>query len=370
VSQFEVAGTCAGRGQAKPLAKGETCTVVVGFKPTSTGPKSVTPTTVTNGPAFTTGAITGFGRRLTAVAAQDFGDRHVGTSVKRTLRITNDGAEDYPLGAVAVPSQYVKGADGCGGRTLAAGASCEVEVSFAPTTGGAKTGFVTIAGHKPNLIALSGAGTEAVAALAPAAADLTAGPQTFSVRNTGNEALEVLTAKVGAGFAIGADACSRRTVAPGAACTLTVTRIGDAGWITSEVEVGAANLAGSPVVARVSGRLGAGTDTRAAPSSTGPTPTAATRSRRPSPARSAGSSRRPTSHRTPRSRSSAATAATTRPGSTRRTDAYNVHTGVRPRYASRVQGRSAGAAAALGGDDVGELGVDLGGHGSELARGR
>ena len=66
VSQFQVGGTCANRGQAAPLAKSETCTVIVGFKPTATGAKSVTLTTVTNGPAFTTGAITGFGRKLAA----------------------------------------------------------------------------------------------------------------------------------------------------------------------------------------------------------------------------------------------------------------------------------------------------------------
>ena len=137
------------------------------------------------------------------------------------MKITNEGAEDYPLGAVTVSSQWVKGADGCGAKTLAAGASCDVEVTFAPTTGGAKAGSVLIANHKPHLIALAGVGTEAVGSLSPAVADLGAGPQNFTLRNSGNETLEVGTAKVGAGFAIGADACSRKAVAPGAACTLT-----------------------------------------------------------------------------------------------------------------------------------------------------
>jgi hypothetical protein len=254
VSQFDVTGTCAARGQAAPLAKGETCTVIVAFKPTTTGAKTVTLTTVTNGPTFTTGAITGFGRKLSATRlTEDFGDQHVGTAVKRTVRITNEGAEDYPLGAMTVSSQWLKGADSCGSRTLAAGASCEVEVTFAPTTGGVKSGFVMIANHKPHLIALAGVGTEAVAALSPAAADLTAGPQTFTLRNSGNEALKVGVAKVGAGFAIGADACSRRSVAPGATCSLTVTRTGDAGWRTATLELGSA-------VARVTGWLGMGTD--------------------------------------------------------------------------------------------------------------
>jgi hypothetical protein len=213
----------------------------------------VTLTTVTNGPTFTTGAITGFGRKLSATRlAEDFGDQHVGTSSKRTLTITNEGAEDYPLGTVTVPTGWVKGADGCGAKTLAAGTSCSVEVTFAPTTGGVKSGFLQIANHKPHLIALTGVGTESVAALSPAVADLTSGPQTFTLRNSGNEALKVGVARVGAGFAIGADGCSRKAVAPGATCTLTVTRTGDTGWRTATLEVGTA------AIARVDGWLGTG----------------------------------------------------------------------------------------------------------------
>jgi hypothetical protein len=261
VSQFAVTGTCADRGQAKPLAKDETCTVVVEFRPTTTGAKSVTLTTVTNGPTFTTGAITGFGRKLSAATVQDFGDQHTGTTVKRTLRITNDGAEAYPLGALTVSAQFAKGADGCGAATLAAGASCDVEVSFAPTTSGVKSGFVMIANHKPHLIALAGVGTEAVGALSPSVADVGGGPAAFTLRNSGNEPLRVGTASVGDGFAISDDACSGKAVAPGATCTLAVARVGAAGWRSARLSVPVTNLEGSPVVARVSGRLGvAGTD--------------------------------------------------------------------------------------------------------------
>jgi hypothetical protein len=126
--QFSLAGTCADRGAANPLAAGQTCTVIVAFKPTSTGAKSTTLTTVTNGPTFTS-AITGFGRQLSAQTPVDFTGQRVGTSVKRVVRITNDGAEPYPLGAVTLSSQWVKGADGCGVTTLAAGATCDIEVS-------------------------------------------------------------------------------------------------------------------------------------------------------------------------------------------------------------------------------------------------
>ena len=260
VDQFEITGTCATRGQANPLARDETCTVTVGFKPTTTGLKSVVLTTVTNGPTFVTGAITGVARDLQVTATEDFGETHVGTTVKRTLRFTNAGAEDYPLSTFAAPSQYVKGTDGCSSKTLAVGASCEVEVSFAPTSGGVKTGFVTVSNHAPNPVALSGVGTEAVGSLAPATADLTAGAETFTLRNSGNEPLQIGTASVGEGFAVSADACSGKAVAPGATCALTVSRTGATGWRSAALSLPAANLAGSPVVARVSGWLGTGTD--------------------------------------------------------------------------------------------------------------
>jgi hypothetical protein len=258
-NQFTLSGTCAQRGPSNPLAANQTCTVIVGFQPTSTGLKSTTLTTVTNGPTFATGAITGTGRHLSAQTPVDFTGQRVGTaSAKRVVRITNEGTDPYPLGAVATSvNQFVKGTDGCGATTLAAGASCDVEVSFAPTTAGAKSGFVTIVGHRPHLIALAGEGTEPVAAITPASADVAAG-ETFTVRNTGNEALTLGTASFSApGFVISADGCSGQTVAAGASCALTAGLAADApGWRTARLELPVTGLA--PVLARVSGRLGTG----------------------------------------------------------------------------------------------------------------
>ncbi|MDA0162377.1 choice-of-anchor D domain-containing protein [Solirubrobacter ginsenosidimutans] len=265
-SQFAVSGTCATRGQANPLALNETCTVVTGFRPTSTGAKSAVLTTVTNGPAFTTGAITGFGRNLTG-ALTDFGDIHVGaTPVKRTLHLTNAGAEEFPLGAISAPAGFVKGTDGCGTKTLAAGASCDVDFTFTPTVAGPKTGVMTIAGFTPTgLFGLAGMGTEAAAALSPVVADTSDGQATFTLRNPGNEALRLGAARlVGAGFAIVADGCSRATVAPSATCTVGVRFAADElGWRNARLELPVTNVPGPPVVARVTGRgpgLG-GTDT-------------------------------------------------------------------------------------------------------------
>ena len=267
--QFELSGTCATRGAANPLAAGQSCTVIVGFKPTTTGAKSTTLTVVTNGPTFTTGAITGFGRHLVATPAGDFGDQHVGTaSATKAITITNDADEDYPLGAVASSvNQFVKGADDCGAKTLAAHASCTVSLTFAPTTAGAKSGFVTIAGHKPHLIGLTGAGTEPTSALSPVTRDFgvqdpAAGETattTFTLDNPGNERFAVgLVALRGAGkgaFRILSDTCSDTTLAPSASCAVGVAFDPTAaGWRTASLVFPSATLPGGRAIARLSGR--------------------------------------------------------------------------------------------------------------------
>ena len=270
--QFQLSGTCATRGESNPLAANETCTVIVAFTPTSTGPKSTTLTTVTNGPTFVTDAITGTGRHLSANVPVDFGDQHVGvSSAPVTVTIKNEASEPYPLGTVATStSQFVKGTDGCGSQTLAAGATCDVVVSFLPTTAGEKSGYLTISNHKPHLVPLEGRGTEGAASISPAVTDFgsrdpaagASAATTFTLRNTGNEPLALgnaaLTGGGAAAFAIGADSCSQASLARGASCTVAVSfDPASAGWRSASLAISAANRPLSPVLARLSGH-GAG----------------------------------------------------------------------------------------------------------------
>jgi hypothetical protein len=115
---------------------------------------------------------------------------------------------------------------------------------------------VTIASYKPTLFTVAGVGTEPAAGLSPAVADASDGQVTFALRNPGNEALRLGTARlVGAGFAVVSDACSRATVAPSATCTVGVRFAADElGWRSARLELPVTNLVGSPVVARVTAR--------------------------------------------------------------------------------------------------------------------
>ncbi|MBA3464837.1 MAG: choice-of-anchor D domain-containing protein, partial [Deltaproteobacteria bacterium] len=123
---------------------GGLCTVGVRFAPTSAGTK-------TGSIAFDIGAgaanravqnLTGAGTealRITALDGTDFGSIAVNTTSPSPLRfrVTNPaGSQTSGTLAVALAggAAFALGTDGCTGQTLAAGASCVVQVTFAPTT--------------------------------------------------------------------------------------------------------------------------------------------------------------------------------------------------------------------------------------------
>lgn len=281
-SHFTIgANGCAGAR----LTTGQTCTVTAGFAPTATGVRSTTLQIATNGPTLTSGALSGTGRDLTLSAATHaFGTHAVGgaATTAHTITITNEDAEAYTLGAVSLSgggaSQFTKSADTCSATALAPGASCSVDVAFAPTSPGSKTATLAIASYGPNPVTLAGTGAQAATALAPAThafADIDPGAtspvRTFKLTNTGTGSLELGDATIAGrdadAFALGADACSDATVDAGEACTLEVRFTpGAAGWKTAELRV-PGDSANSPALARLTGRAtGAATDTAPPPS--------------------------------------------------------------------------------------------------------
>jgi FG-GAP repeat len=280
-AQFAItADTCSARGVADPLAQNQTCTVTVAFAPVLTGARATTLEIATNGPALTSAAVTGTGRDLEASAtALAFGDLRVGAAAtQRTVRLTNRDTAGYTLGAVTVAgtdaAQFAKGADGCSGTALAAGASCEVTVAFAPRNPGAKRATVALAAFGPAPVALGGTAVQPAGALAPARRDLgihapgtASEPQPFTLENTGNGPLAVGAVSLGGldadAFQIGEDRCGGRTVAAGASCTVTVAFAPErGGWRTASLRI-ATDVEGSAgtIVGRLSGRgAGSGAD--------------------------------------------------------------------------------------------------------------
>jgi F5/8 type C domain/Pectate lyase superfamily protein/Abnormal spindle-like microcephaly-assoc'd, ASPM-SPD-2-Hydin len=94
-----------------------------------------------------------------------FGSQTVGsTSSAQSVTVSNPGSAAVSMSSVGVTGPFSEG-NNCG-TSLAAGASCAVSVTFAPTASGAATGTLSVnssAPGSPLTVALSGTGTSAAA---------------------------------------------------------------------------------------------------------------------------------------------------------------------------------------------------------------
>jgi hypothetical protein len=181
-----------------------------------------------------------------------FGNVVVGSnSANQTLTLTNTGNVNLTGIVVTVTAPFNRNGGTCG-ATLNAGANCTVLVRFSPTATGAANGTVTITGSFPvtnSPVGLTGTGVAQVvsAALTPATWTtsatrgcglLTCPSQTFTLTNTGNVTLTGITQGTLGGtnaseFTInrllstcgpagGGQLLGQTTLAPGAACVVTV----------------------------------------------------------------------------------------------------------------------------------------------------
>jgi hypothetical protein len=89
-----------------------------------------------------------------------FGSQNVGTtSGARSVTVSNTGNAAASISSLAASGEYAQ-TNTCG-SSIAAGASCTVNVTFTPTAAGTRTGAVTItsnAANSPSTIALTGTG--------------------------------------------------------------------------------------------------------------------------------------------------------------------------------------------------------------------
>lgn len=166
-SDFGLGGACA---SGTTLAVGTTCQLSIVFSPSALGARTATLTlasNASNGTAVLSLAGTGAAVPTPAVvltpATLDFGNQTVGTtSTVRTASLSNSGSGPLSIASVVASTGYSVSHD-CG-STLAAGASCTLSVSFAPTASGALAGSVGISSNaagSPQSLGLSGTGVAA-----------------------------------------------------------------------------------------------------------------------------------------------------------------------------------------------------------------
>jgi hypothetical protein len=232
------------------LAVGASCAVSVTFSPTAAGVRTASLSLVDNAPGSPQLlALTGTGQVPTpgfvaSPTALPFGNQLINTvSAARSATITNNGTAPLSISSITLTganaAQFGSLTHTCP-ASLAIGASCSVNVAFAPTTGGLKSAAISVADNAPGAphsIGLSGTGTlPAPGALIsptnlvfPDAQRNTQGAtMTVTVTNNGdaNSVLHVTNVAIGGArareFVVVTNGCAGSALAVGAQCAVTV----------------------------------------------------------------------------------------------------------------------------------------------------
>ncbi len=263
VSGVSVGGTdassfTAASGCTAPVAPTATCTVSVTFAPTTLGAKSATVSIASNDLASPkVVAVSGTSVPTFVTATPNplvFTNQAVGTtSATRTITVTNTGTAAVTVSASfggADASQFPNTpATTCvTGRTLGAGATCAINVRFAPTgTSGTRTATVTVVSPSggTTVVTLTGTATTppTIGALANVnfgagrIAPPTSASRTLLVTNTGVDPLVIsglaITGAASAPFSATLGTCSTPVAGGGGTCQLNVSFVPTVALITS-----------------------------------------------------------------------------------------------------------------------------------------
>jgi hypothetical protein len=232
------------------LAANASCTFSIGFTPTATGGRVGTVTVTYTGGTQTV-ALTGTGASPTATVAPasiGLGSKQVnsGASAAQTVTVTNSGTGPITLNqptfsGAPTTSGFAATLSGCTG--VAAGSTCTVSVTFAPTSTGAKTATMNLTGTNglvltPATVAVSGTGVQGTVTFSAAGATLSG--NTLAFGNLSGAVSSTVTVTVGGtapvtfgtitvsnnggntNFSLATNTCTGQTVAVGGTCTITV----------------------------------------------------------------------------------------------------------------------------------------------------
>ena len=226
-------------GCSASLLPNNSCTLQIVFRPSAAGTRSGTLTLTSdaaNTPSSTqlTGVGVAPGNVALAPNPLNFPSTLVGAiSSSEVLTAANTGGLAVQLGAPSVSGDYqvMPAGTTCTG-SLAASSSCLLQVAFAPTTPGTRTGALSLPGQftgSPATANLSGSATApGTLALAPASLSFgsiitgtSSAAKPIAVTNSGGVAIPVGTATVAGDYQIQANSCPA-SLAPQASCTLQI----------------------------------------------------------------------------------------------------------------------------------------------------
>lgn len=183
------------------------------------------------------------------------------TSATIAVTITNNGTANATGVAFANnnATEFMVSANTCG-ATLAIGASCTLNVAFAPSAGGPRSGNLVVSrsGGSGVTIPMTGTGVASLAFsssvnFADQAVGTTSAPRNVTVTNTGSTPVTVasITSSVPSEFGVSSANCT--TINAGANCTISLTFTPAAAGARSATITIASNGVGSPQTISVSG---------------------------------------------------------------------------------------------------------------------
>ncbi len=237
----KTADSCSGA----TLAAAANCTLTVTFKPTTGGTLGATLTftdSAFNSPQ--TLSMSGVGLAPAVSISPNplvFSDENLGTSSgNSTVTITNSGAENLIISTVTTAGANVGdfpvAGNTCNGATIVPNTSCLVNIQFVPAALGSRTASLVVtdnASDSPEILAISGVGTQPIATLSTASVTFShqnqgssSTPQLVTMSNTGTGPLTISAVALGGAnpgaFATSADTCSGTVVQASGACTIRV----------------------------------------------------------------------------------------------------------------------------------------------------
>jgi hypothetical protein len=218
------------------LATNKSCAVTVTFTPLAVGVRSTSLSVTDNAPGspqlvsiIGTGVA---GDASLSAASLNFAGQAVGTtSAGQALTLTNSGNAALNVTSISVNGDFSEN-DNCTG-SLAAGASCVINLFFTPTAVWGRGGSVVISDNAfsgtTQTVLLTGMGnSNAVAKLSPGSLSFsstsvgkTSGTKTITLNNTGTDTL-YLNNIVASGDFAQTNTCGSSVAASGS-CTITVT---------------------------------------------------------------------------------------------------------------------------------------------------
>jgi hypothetical protein len=255
-------GTCPSSGGR--LAAGASCTILVAFTPTNMGSDPGTLTvadSASNSPQ--TAALTGTGTVPVTLSVSNLNLGTVlggNTSAAKSVTLTNHEDIALAFSSIVTSGDFAIASNTCG-RSIKAGATCTVGVTFSPTATGTRDGALTFsdsAANSPQAVSLTGTGASLVTVspaslkFASTTVDLTSSAWRVTLTNHLTTSVTVSTPVPTGDFAVVSNTCPA-SLGPGLTCkvgvTFTPTQVGSrTGALTIPY-----SAFGSPAVVPLSG---------------------------------------------------------------------------------------------------------------------